>query len=419
MNLFGITGVWVILIALVVVRISHWWYRWSNPKSNNGKLPPGSMGFPIIGETFGFFKPYGFYDISPFLKKKILRYGPMFRTNILGVNTMVSTEADVNMEILRQENESFVFSYPGGLAKSLGKYSLFFKTGNIHKHIKQISLHLLGSNNLKHKILKDMDRATREHLSFKASQGRLDVRETVSSLITAYLTPNVINNLEPETQAKLMDYFNAFNFDWFQTSFTLSAARGLYNTFRSFKEGMPVVRDVYMKRKTSREKYDDFLDKAIEEVEKKGSSVNEDEIVSLIVSLSSVSQELTSKATSLAVKFLSENPKVILELKREHEAILRSREDKKGRVTWEEYRHKMTFTNMGKELRSGSKNFMVFGGGIRQCSGAEFARLQMSIFLHHLVTTYEISLSKNCEIIRVPGAHFLNGISINISKCIE
>ena len=72
MSLLWITGLCV--TALVVVRISNWWYRWSNPKSN-GKLPPGSMGFPIIGETFDFFKPHRFYEISPFLKKKMLRSG--------------------------------------------------------------------------------------------------------------------------------------------------------------------------------------------------------------------------------------------------------------------------------------------------------------------------------------------------------
>jgi len=70
MNLFWNTGFCV--IVLVVARVGHWWYQWSNPKSN-GKLPPGSMGFPIIGETLDFFKPYGFYEISPYLKKKMLR----------------------------------------------------------------------------------------------------------------------------------------------------------------------------------------------------------------------------------------------------------------------------------------------------------------------------------------------------------
>lgn len=35
-----------------------------------------------------------------------------------------------------------------------------------------------------------------------------------------------------------------------------------------------------------------------------------------------------------------------------------------------------------------AKNFMPFGGGTRQCAGAEFAKVLMSIFLHVLVTKY-------------------------------
>jgi cytochrome P450 len=437
------------------------------------------MGFPIIGETLDFFKPYGFYEISPYLKKKMLRYGPLFRTNILGVKTVVSTDKDVNMEILRQENKSFILSYPDGLMKPLGKDSLFLKIGNIHKHIKQITLHLLSSEGLKRKILKDMDRVTREHLSSKAKTGRLDVKDAVSKLIIAHLTPKMMSNLKPQTQAKLMGIFKAFTFDWFRTSYLISAGKGLYNTLWACREGMREIKDIYTMRKTSEEKYDDFLNTAIEESEKAGELLNENAIITLIFTLSCVTQDTTSKAICLAVKFLLENPKVLAELKKEHEVILESREDKEGGVTWEEYRHKMTFTNMvineslritnlapmlfrkavkdveikgytipagwivmiipsvvhfdpeiyenpfefnpwrweGKELRAGSKTFMVFGTGLRQCAGAEFARLQISVFLHHLVTTYNFSLHQDCEVLRVPAAHLPNGISINISKC--
>uniref|UniRef100_A0A0D3AZT8 Cytochrome P450 n=1 Tax=Brassica oleracea var. oleracea TaxID=109376 RepID=A0A0D3AZT8_BRAOL len=221
----------------------------------------------------------------------------------------------------------------------------------------------------------------------------------------------------------LMESFKAFSFDWFRTSYIFSAGRGLYNTLWACRQGMKLIKDVYTRRITSREKYNDFLETALEELEKEGSSVNEDVV-------------------------------------REHEAILANREDKEGGVTWEEFRHKMTFTNMiflvptgyrytipagwivmvipsvvhfdpeiydnpfefnpwrweGKELRSGSKTFMVFGAGARQCAGSEYARLQISLFIHHLVTTYDFSLSKDCEVIRVPGALFPNDISMNISK---
>lgn len=59
-----------VVIALVVVKISLWLYRWANPNCS-GKLPPGSMGFPVIGETIEFFKPYSFDEIPPFVKKRM------------------------------------------------------------------------------------------------------------------------------------------------------------------------------------------------------------------------------------------------------------------------------------------------------------------------------------------------------------
>lgn len=83
------------------------------------------------------------------------------------------------------------------------------------------------------------------------------------------------------------------------------------------REGMQVLRDVciYNRKKTSRENYGDFLDTAIEELEKEGSLVNYDVIVTLIFTLSCIIQDTTSKATCMAVKFISENPKVLAELK--------------------------------------------------------------------------------------------------------
>lgn len=69
----------------------------------------------------------------------------------------------------------------------------------------------------------------------------------------------------------------------------------------------------------------------------------------------------------------------------------------------------------GKEMVWGSKTFMPFGGGVRQCVGAEFARLQITIFLHHLVTYYDFSLVQDCEVTRTPFPQFTKGLLINIS----
>ncbi|KAL8172372.1 hypothetical protein V2J09_024176 [Rumex salicifolius] len=49
-----------------------------------------------------------------------------------------------------------------------------------------------------------------------------------------------------------------------------------------------------------------------------------------------------------------------------------------------------------------SHAFTPFGGGQRLCPGAELARLEISIFLHHLVTTYSWVVAKEDEIVYFP-----------------
>ncbi|CAA7032567.1 unnamed protein product [Microthlaspi erraticum] len=410
------SNVELIIIALVVVGISKWLHRWYNPKIKcNGMLPPGSMGFPIIGETIEFFKPCGQLEIPPFFQKRMLRYGSLFRTNIMGSKTVISTDSDVIFEIFRQENQSFVLSYPDIFVKVIGKDNLFFKTGNIHKHIKKTTMHLIGSAGLKRNMIGTMNQATREHLRWKASEGAFDLKDAVSNLITSYMTPKLISNLKPETQTKLMDNFKAFNIEWFRSPFDPSTWKIIYKVHKARRDATEVIKEALKKRKESREKHGDFLDTLLEDMEKEGSIYDQESVISLLLIIGAISKDSTSFTTALTVNYISKNPKVLAELKKEHEAILQKRENKEAGVSWEEYKNNTTFTSMGKDLRSGSKTLMVFGGGMRQCVGADFLRLQMTVFLHHLVTTYDFSVVQECQMIRTPLPCLTKNLLINIS----
>ncbi|KAH0865804.1 LOW QUALITY PROTEIN: hypothetical protein HID58_083015 [Brassica napus] len=464
LNFRGMSFMWnvvYVIIALVVVKISQWLWQWSNPNSKgSGKLPPGSMGFPIVGETLEFFRSSGLLEIPPFFQKRMLRYGPLFRTNILGSRTVISTDADVIYEIFRQENQSFIQSYPDIFVKVLGKDNVFFKTGDIHRHIKHATMHLIGSE-------------------------------------VSYITPQMISNLKPETQEKLIDHFKTFNIEWFQSPFALSTWKTVYKVLRARKEAVKIINEALEKRKDSIEKQGDFLDTLLEEMKKEGSIFYKESIVSLLLNIGFVSRDSTSYATALTVNFISKNPRVLTELKREHEAIVQKRDDKEPGLSWEEYKNCMPFTRMviyeslrlanlgtiifrkavkdvevkgnkvnhnysyihspkylirrytipagwivavapsvvhynseiyenplefnpwrweGKDLQSpGSKTLMVFGGGARQCIGSDLARLHLAVFIHHFVTTYDFSVVQECEICRVPFPFFTKDLVINIS----
>lgn len=100
----------------------------------------------------------------------------------MGSKTVIATDPDVIFEIFRQENKSFVPSYPDIFAKVLGKDNLFLKSGNFHKHIKQTTMHLLGWEGLKQKMIGSMNQAVQEHLNLKANDGTFAVGEAASNV---------------------------------------------------------------------------------------------------------------------------------------------------------------------------------------------------------------------------------------------
>lgn len=65
-------------------------------------------------------------------------------------------------------------------------------------------------------------------------------------------------------------------------------------------------------------------------------------------------------------------------------------------------------------VAANSNIFTPFGGGQRLCPGLELSRLQISIFLHHLVTTYRLSAEKD-EIIYFPTVRMKRKLPITVT----
>lgn len=82
---------------------------------------------------------------------------------------------------------------------------------------------------------------------------------------------------------------------------------------------MKMIKRLFKERreeaKSNELKYGDFMETMIDEVEKEGDTVNEERSVELILSLLIASYETTSTMTAITVKFIAENPKVLMELK--------------------------------------------------------------------------------------------------------
>jgi retinoid hydroxylase len=63
--------------------------------------------------------------------------------------------------------------------------------------------------------------------------------------------------------------------------------------------------------------------------------------------------------------------------------------------------------------------YVPFGGGIRECIGKEFARLEMKIFAVHLARDYDWALLPNQDLnlITVPTPHPKDGLRVKFTHC--
>uniref|UniRef100_A0A453A8C7 Secologanin synthase n=1 Tax=Aegilops tauschii subsp. strangulata TaxID=200361 RepID=A0A453A8C7_AEGTS len=162
-------------VTLVSAWLVHWVYRWMNPFCN-GVLPPGSMGFPIIGETLAFLKASPSLDIPDYFKLRMKRYGPVFKTSLLGQPAVISTDAEANRFILQQEGTMFRLGYPRALTKIFGEKSIEAFHGTIHKFIRRCAYMLFGLQTLKETLLPEMEASVRERLAAWAAMPSVDVR---------------------------------------------------------------------------------------------------------------------------------------------------------------------------------------------------------------------------------------------------
>ncbi|KAH0974766.1 hypothetical protein GBA52_016665 [Prunus armeniaca] len=461
------------LAALLIISITHWVYRWGNPRCH-GKLPPGSMGLPLLGETLQFFTPNTSSDIPPFIKKRMKRYGPIFRTNLVGRPVIISTDPDLSYFVFQQEGKLFQSWYPDTFTEIFGKQNVGSLHGIMYKYLKNMVLHLFGPESLK-KMIPEVEQAALSRLQQWSCQDITELKDATASMIFDLTAKKLISYDSNKSSENLRENFVAFIQGLI--SFPLDIPGTAYHKcLQGRKNAMRMLKNMLQERRAeSRKQPVDFFDYVLEELKKEGTILTEGIALDLMFVLLFASFETTSLAITLAMKFLSDHPLVLKQLTEEHEMIIKRREIADSGLTWKEYKS-MTFTFQfinetvrlanivpgifrkavreinfkgytipagwavmvcppavhlnpakyedplafnpwrweGVEVSSASKHFMAFGGGMRFCVGTDFTKVQMAVFLHCLVTKYRSEAIKGGDIVRTPGLQFPNGFHVKI-----
>ncbi|KAF7062701.1 LOW QUALITY PROTEIN: hypothetical protein CFC21_069276 [Triticum aestivum] len=295
-------------VTLVIGWLVQWVYKWINPVCN-GVLPPGSMGFPVIGETLDFFKASPSLDIPDLYKVRMKRYGPIFKTSLLGQRVVISTNPEMNRFILQQEDTLFRIWFPRAL-KIFGEKSLEAFHGKTHKFIRRCAHTLLGIQTLKDVLLPEMEAALRERLAAWATKPSVDVRSGAPDLLFELVMKKCLG-FDSTKSGQLRSTFDVLFTELLSFPIYFPGT-SFYRCMQARKIVQKTVRDTLAERLSApRNKHGDLLDIIIEELRAEETSLSENLAVDIVSALLFGSVFTLSGVIAVAFKSLHDNPDVV------------------------------------------------------------------------------------------------------------
>ncbi|XP_058106682.1 beta-amyrin 28-monooxygenase-like [Magnolia sinica] len=414
-------------------------------------LPPGSYGWPIIGETLDFLGSGQNGTPESFVQDRMNKYSDqIFKTALLLEPTAVFCGPNGHKFLFSNENKLVVSSWPGSV-RNLLQSSIINKLGDEAKQTRKLLMAFLKPEALQGYV-RTMDAVTRRHMETEWESKR---EVTVFPLVKMYtfsLACCLFASIEDMDHiSKLADLFNILlkglvvlplNFPGTTYYWANKAADAIRGELRAMVER----RRTALGENTASPNQD-LLSHLLVTADENGRFMPEKEVVDNILALFFGGHDTTNCAVAFLMKYLAEMPNIYYGILREQREIAASKGPKdhldwegiqKMKYSWNvanevmrlappvqgNFRKSISdFTYAGSRVPKGWKfywsvnsthknpnyfpdpekfdpsrfegdgptpyTFVPFGGGPRMCPGKEYARLEILVFLHNVVKRFK------------------------------
>ncbi|KAJ8638435.1 hypothetical protein MRB53_012702 [Persea americana] len=435
--------VFVVVMAIVTIILCRSWKIRGRLRSP--PLPPGTLGWPFIGETLEFISCAYTARPESFMDKRRVKFGKVFKSHIFGSPTIVSTDAEVNRFVLQSDARVFVPSYPRSLTELMGKSSILSINGSLQRRMHGLIGAFFKSPDLKAQITHDMQNHVKQSMNGWNDDQLIYMQDETKNIAFQILVKALIS-LDPGEEIEFLKHqFQEFIAGLISLPINLPGTR-LYKSLQAKKRMVKLVHKIIQERRESNmgRTPRDVVDVLLND----GSEQLTDELISEnMIDLMIPGEDSVPVLMTLAIKYITDCPLALQQLMEENMKLKRRKDQLGEPLCWSDYMS-LSFTQnvitetlrmgniiigvMRKAMKDvkikgytipkgwcvftyfrsvhldehlyegpykfnpwrwqerdiGSCTFTPFGGGQRLCPGLDLARLEASIFLHHFVTNF-------------------------------
>lgn len=428
-------------------------------------LPPGTMGWPYIGETFQLYSQ----NPNVFFASKVKKYGSIFKTHILGCPCVMISSPGAAKLVLVTKAHLFKPTFPASKERMLGKQAIFFHQGDYHSKLRKLVLRAFTPETIRN-IIPDIESIALQSLS--SWEGRMiNTYQEMKTYTFNVALLSIFGKDEVLYREDLKRCYYILEKGYNSMPINLPGTL-FHKSMKARKELAQILAKILSLRREMKQSYSDLLGSFMEDKE----GLTDEQIADNIIGVIFAARDTTASVLTWILKYLGENPSILQAVTEEQEMIMRKKEEcgEERALSWADTK-KMPMTTKviqetlrvasilsftfreavedvefeGYHIPKGWKvmplfrnihhnpenfpepdkfnpsrfevapkpnTFMPFGNGTHSCPGNELAKLEILVIVHHLTTKYRWSMMGPQNGIQYgPFALPQNGLPIKLS----
>ncbi|KAI3719249.1 hypothetical protein L6452_20144 [Arctium lappa] len=443
----------VLVVKWVLKSVNLWIYERGLEKETRESLPPGDMGWPLVGNMWAFLKAFKSTDPDAFMSHIVRRYGPrgIYKSFMFGNPTIIVTTPEACRKILFADG-AFKPGWPTATMELVGKKSFAGISYEEHKRLRKLTAAPVNGHEALSIYMRYIETNVVSALEKWSQMGRIEFLSELRGLTFKIIMYIFLSSESDEVREPLEKEYTVLNYGVRAMAINFPGFV-YYKGLKARKNIVVILKAIINERRKKREETQgmtkkDMLDALLDTEDENGKKLNDEEIIDTLVMYLNAGHESSGHMTMWSTVLLQENPEFLQKAKEEQEKIVKNMPPGQKGLTLKEYRQMeylskvidealrlVTFSGMtfreakrdydlkGYTIPKGWKvmlwfrslhhnpefypdpkafnpsrwddlvpkagTFLPFGAGSRLCPGNDLAKLEIAIFLHHFLLKYK------------------------------
>uniref|UniRef100_A0ACD5XXF5 Uncharacterized protein n=1 Tax=Avena sativa TaxID=4498 RepID=A0ACD5XXF5_AVESA len=453
---------WAALVAAALfvldagARKAHAWY-WTAPlgSERRRRLPPGEMGWPVVGGMWAFLRAFKSGQPDSFIDSFVRRFGRtgLYRAFMFSSPTIMVVTAEACKQVL-MDDEAFVTGWPTATVALIGPRSFVNMPYDDHRRLRKLTAAPINGFDALTSYLGFIDHTVVSTLrSWSSEDKEIKFLTELRRMTFRIIMQIFMSGADDRTMAELEHSYTQLNYGMRAMAINVPGFT-YHKALKARRRLVAVLQRVLDERRrakgSGRKAAVDMMDRLIAAEGEGGRRLDDDEIVDILVMYLNAGHESSGHITMWATVFLQENPDILAKAKAEQEEIMRNIPPTQKGLNLRDFRKmeylsqvidetlrfvnisfvsfrqatRDTFINgylipkgwkvqlwyrsvhMDPEVYPDPKKFdpsrwegpppragtfLPFGLGARLCPGNDLAKLEISVFLHHFLLGYKLT----------------------------